>query len=207
MINSIWNTNSQSFSCFQNLKVCRTMFDFWGHALLNGAINVYDTLNGAFDHRALLVKVKGTMHKMTENDNRASMHGCVSCIIPPSLPPLRATARHLPAFSVPGVGHLQILCCPGICQPRGHSRAFDTHAVSYQNITTQRILLCMPLRREVLIRIIVLLQRKKLIETTSGTLKCLKRHYSTVRSMKNVAVLTRHEYCLLCLFWQTQQGI
>ena len=28
-----------------------------------------------------------------------------------------------------------------ICQPRGHPRAFDTHAVSYQNITTQRILL------------------------------------------------------------------
>ena len=25
---------------------------------------------------------------------------------------------------------------PGICQPPGHSRAFDTHAVSYQNITT-----------------------------------------------------------------------
>ena len=30
---------------------------------------------------------------------------------------------------------------PGICQPRGRPRAFDTHAVSYQNITTQRILL------------------------------------------------------------------
>ena len=30
---------------------------------------------------------------------------------------------------------------PGICQPRGHSLAFDTHAVSYQKITTQRILL------------------------------------------------------------------
>ena len=30
---------------------------------------------------------------------------------------------------------------PGICQPPGHFRAFDTHAVSYQNITTQRILL------------------------------------------------------------------
>ena len=29
----------------------------------------------------------------------------------------------------------------GICQPQGHSRSFDTHAVSYQNITTQRILL------------------------------------------------------------------
>ena len=30
---------------------------------------------------------------------------------------------------------------PGICQPRGHSRAFDTHAVSYQKITTQKVLL------------------------------------------------------------------
>ena len=30
---------------------------------------------------------------------------------------------------------------PGICQPRGNSRAFDTHAVSYQNITTQKVLL------------------------------------------------------------------
>ena len=30
---------------------------------------------------------------------------------------------------------------PDICQPRGHSQAFDAHAVSYQNITTQRILL------------------------------------------------------------------
>ena len=29
---------------------------------------------------------------------------------------------------------------PGICQPRGKTRAFDTQAVSYQNITTQRIL-------------------------------------------------------------------
>ena len=55
----------------------------------------------------------------------------------------RATAGHLPALSVPGVGHLQILCCPGAghLPPRGLSRAFDTHAVSYQHITTQRILL------------------------------------------------------------------
>ena len=29
----------------------------------------------------------------------------------------------------------------GISQPRGYSQTFDTHAVSYQNITTQRILL------------------------------------------------------------------
>ena len=30
---------------------------------------------------------------------------------------------------------------PGICQPQGYSGAFDTYAVSYQNITMQRILL------------------------------------------------------------------
>ena len=45
-------------------------------------------------------------------------------------------------------------------------------------------------RRKVLIRILALLQRKTLIETKSRTLKCLKWHYSTVRSMKNVAALT-----------------
>ena len=44
-------------------------------------------------------------------------------------------------------------------------------------------------RHEVLIRILALLQRKTLIETKNRTLKCLKWHYSTVRSMKNVAVL------------------
>ena len=36
-------------------------------------------------------------------------------------------------------------CCtargPGICQPPGQSRAFDTHAVFYQNITTKKVLL------------------------------------------------------------------
>ena len=48
----------------------------------------------------------------------------------------------------------------------------------------------MSLRREVLTRIIALLQRKTLIETKNRTLKCLKRHYSTVPSKKIVAVLT-----------------
>ena len=33
-------------------------------------------------------------------------------------------------------------------------------------------------------------ERKMLIETKNRTLKCLKQHYLTVRSMKNVAVLT-----------------
>ena len=45
-------------------------------------------------------------------------------------------------------------------------------------------------RREVLVRILALLQRKTLIETKSRTLKCLKWHYLTVRSMKNVAAQT-----------------
>ena len=45
-------------------------------------------------------------------------------------------------------------------------------------------------QREVLIRILALLQRKTLIETKNRTLKCLKWHYSPVWSMKNVAVLT-----------------
>ena len=44
-------------------------------------------------------------------------------------------------------------------------------------------------RHEVLIRILALLQSKTSIETKNRTLKCLKRQYSTVRSMKNVAVL------------------
>ena len=48
-------------------------------------------------------------------------------------------------------------------------------------------------RREVLIRILALLRRKTLLETKNRTLKCLRKHYSTVQSMKNVAVLTEEE--------------
>ena len=61
----------------------------------------------------------------------------------PSPPPPHATAGHLPTLSVPGVGHLQILHCPGAghLPTPGHSRAFDMHAVSYQNITTQKVFL------------------------------------------------------------------
>ena len=63
-----------------------------------------------------------------------------------------------PSSSPPPPGLLRGICPPchsrgwgickfcaarwaGICQPQGHSWSFDTHAVSYQNITTQRILL------------------------------------------------------------------
>ena len=47
-------------------------------------------------------------------------------------------------------------------------------------------------RREVLIRILALFQSRTLIETKNSTLKCLNLPYSTVRSMKNVAVLTEN---------------
>ena len=71
-----------------------------------------------------------------------------SCVMHQSIPPA-------PCLS-PGL--LRALCLPcqsrgwgickfytarasGICQPKGNSRASDTHAVSYQNITTQKVLL------------------------------------------------------------------
>ena len=44
----------------------------------------------------------------------------------------------------PGGGAFANFALPGsraFANPRGHSRAFDTHAVSYQNITTQKVLL------------------------------------------------------------------
>ena len=59
-------------------------------------------------------------------------------------------------------------------------------------------------RREVLNRILALLQRKTLMKTKSCTLKRLKRHYSTVRSMKNVAVLT--EDGAFALFFRPHLG-
>ena len=54
-------------------------------------------------------------------------------------------------------------------------------------------------RREVLIRILALLQRKTLIKTKNRTLKCLKRH-----SIKNVAVLT--EDGAFALFFRPHPG-
>ena len=66
---------------------------------------------------------------------------CISQFQQP--PPPRATAGHLPVLSAPGVGHLQSLRCPGdghLPTP-GPFLSFDTHAASYQNMTTQRILL------------------------------------------------------------------
>ena len=51
--------------------------------------------------------------------------------------------------------------------------------------------------RGVLIRIIALLQRKTLIETKNRTLKCLKWHYLTVRSMNQRKTIVNSWVCCL----------
>ena len=65
---------------------------------------------------------------------------CISqfqlCPAPPGL--LRGTC---PPCQSRGWGKFCAAQGPGICQPRGRSWAFVSHAVSYQKITTQRILL------------------------------------------------------------------
>ena len=50
----------------------------------------------------------------------------------------------------------------------------------------------------------MLLQRNTLIERKNRTLKCLKRQYSTVRLVENVAVLTEDGICPL--FFVPTQG-
>ena len=64
---------------------------------------------------------------------------------PPAPPPPHGLLRGIcrPCQSR-GWGICKFLCAargPGICWPLGHSRAFFTHAVSYQNRNTQMILL------------------------------------------------------------------
>ena len=59
-------------------------------------------------------------------------------------------------------------------------------------------------RREVLIRILALLQRKTLIKPKNRTLKCLKLNHLTVRSIKNFVVLT--EDGTFALFFRPHPG-
>ena len=66
-------------------------------------------------------------------------------------------------------------------------------------MTTRRVVSSLDI-----VRILALLQRKTLIETKNRTLKCLKLNYSTVRSMKNVAVLT--EDGAFALFFRPHPG-
>ena len=62
---------------------------------------------------------------------------------PPPSPPLRLLRGICPPGHSGGWGICKFCVARGlgIYQPRGRPRAFDTHAVSYQNITIQRILL------------------------------------------------------------------
>ena len=78
------------------------------------------------------ITVLGCIWSKSKLASNASVNS--SCAQPPW-----ATAGYLLALSVPGVGHLQILHFPGARHLP--TLAFDTHAVSYQNITTQGILL------------------------------------------------------------------
>ena len=68
----------------------------------------------------------------------ASMHQSIPAE-PSTPPPHRNTAGHLTTLSVPGVGHLQILCCLGARPHPGAIPKLDTHAVSSQIIATKRI--------------------------------------------------------------------
>ena len=101
---------------------------YFSITLLNKAVNVYsfalvlDYLLGAFN---LLL-----MHQ--------SIPAAPSPPPPPSHPSglLRGIC---PPFQSRGWGICKFCAARG--QPRGYYRAFDSQAVSYQNITTQRILL------------------------------------------------------------------
>ena len=63
----------------------------------------------------------------------------------PSLsPPPPGYSRAFARLVSPGGGAFANFALPGgqvFANARGHSRAFDTYAVSYQNITTQKVLL------------------------------------------------------------------
>ena len=73
--------------------------------------------------------------------NNASVNS--SCAQPPPSPPPGLLRGICPPCQSQGWGICKFCAAwgPDIYQPRGHSRAFDAHTVSYQNITTQRILL------------------------------------------------------------------
>ena len=69
------------------------------------------------------------------------------CFMHQSIPAAPSPPRLLQGICLPCQSRGSGICkfCaargPSICQPRGYSRAFDTYAVSYHNITMQRILL------------------------------------------------------------------
>ena len=81
--------------------------------------------------------------RLYRNCSYPLMHQSIPAPSPPPPHPPEATAALCPPCQSRGWGICKFCNArvPGICQPRGHSRAFDTHTVSYQNITTQKVLL------------------------------------------------------------------
>ena len=71
------------------------------------------------------------------------MHQSIPAASSSPSPPAGLPRGIFPPFQSKGWGICKFCAArgPGICQPRGYFRAFETHAVSYQNITTQRVLL------------------------------------------------------------------
>ena len=67
--------------------------------------------------------------------------------------------------------NFQIMKRTGICQPRGYFQAFDMHAVSYKNVTSQRILL------EKQAHWLICQGQEKIEESCKGTFLILYMHF------------------------------
>ena len=67
--------------------------------------------------------------------------------------------------------NFQIIKRTGICQPKGYSQAFDTHAVSYQDVTSQGILL------EKQAHLLICQGQEKNEESCKGTFLILYMHF------------------------------
>ena len=108
-------------SCFlaDKLNFSRHLFSYYGKISVKGFMNSFFIWNHSVLHQSIPAA-------------------------PSSPPPLPGLLRVIcPPCQSRGWGICKFCAArgPGICQPRGQPRAFDTHTVSYQNITTQRILL------------------------------------------------------------------
>ena len=77
-----------------------------------------------------------------KNNRNASVNSSRAQHQPPTPPP-RLLRGICPPCQSQGWGISKFCAArrPGICQPSSQPQAFDTHEVSYQNITRQRILL------------------------------------------------------------------
>ena len=72
------------------------------------------------------------------------MHQSIPPALSPPPPPLPDNCGAFARLVSPGGGPFVNVALPGgraFAYPRADSRAFDTHAVFYQNITTQKVLL------------------------------------------------------------------